>query len=46
MAIAISSSRTDSTSVPGVAFKCLNQGQCSHWLEADSALIGWRHLNV
>ena len=34
MAIAISSSRADSASVPGVAFKCLNQDQCSDWLEA------------
>ena len=33
MAIAISSSRADSDSVPGVAFK---------WA---SALIGWMHLN-
>ena len=34
MAVAISPSCSDSDSVPGVAFKCLNQGQCSDWLEA------------
>ena len=34
MAIAISSSLAASASVPRVAFKCLNQGQCSDWMEA------------
>ena len=34
MAIAISSYRAASASVPGVAFKCLHQGQCSDWLKA------------
>ena len=32
MVIAMSSSRADSASLPGLEFKCLNQCHCSVWL--------------
>ena len=38
MAIAIYSSRADSASVPEGAFKCLDQGPCSDWLDAFKLL--------